>query len=202
MSFWKKLKDLFGGKEETKEAEKAESAPGEDAPIGKDELCHFTITFRHSSKSIDFEGTWRGIEEMSGAFADSKGLKMNNFYVPWDEVAFIYCGGRVADDRKGLSEAKPGDEVPATDEAKALGAETMEVLPSDGKEEPKAEAKPEEKAEAKEEEKPEEKAEGPKEEAADATRDARVDEVKAEAKVELDGISAEEIKKEGETPLF
>lgn len=198
MSFWKKLKDLFGGKEETKEAEKAESAPGEDAPIGKDELCHFTITFRHSSKSIDFEGTWREIEEMSGAFADSKGLKMNNFYVPWDEVAFIYCGGRVTDDKKeegkegeDLSKAKPGDEVPATDEAKALGAETMEILPSDGKEEPKAE-KPEE---TKSEEKTE--TEEPKEEAAaaaDATRDARVDEVKAEATTEVEGIKAEEIK--------
>lgn len=194
MSFWKKLKDLFGGNEETvKGAEKAESAVGEDAPIGKDELCHFTITFRHSTKSIDFEDTWRGIEEMSGAFADSKGLKMNNFYVPWDEVAFIYCDGRVADDKKeegkegeDLSKAKPGDEVPATDAAKALGAETMEILPDDGK----GEAKPEEKAEAKEEG-PKEEA---KEEAADATRDARDDEVKAEATTELDGISAEEIK--------
>lgn len=185
MSFWKKLKDLFGGNEETvKEAEKAESAVGEDAPIGKDELCHFTITFRHSTKSVDFEDTWRGIEEMSGAFADSKGLKMNNFYVPWDEVAFIYCDGRVADDKKeegkeeDLSKAKPGDEMPATDAAKALGAETMEILPDDGKEETKAE---ETKAEA-------------KEEAADATRDARVDEVKAEATTELDGIEAEEMK--------
>lgn len=194
MSFWKKLKDLFGGNEETKgEAGKADSAAGEDAPIGKDELCHFTITFRHSTKSIDFEDTWRGIEEMSGAFADSKGLKMNNFYVPWDEVAFIYCKGRVADDKKeegkegeDLSKAKPGDEVPATDAAKALGAETMEILPSDGKEEAKAE---ETKAEAK----PEEKAEA-KEEAAGATRDARVDEVKADATTELDGISAEEIR--------
>lgn len=199
MSFWKKLKDLFGGSEETgKEAEKTESAAVEDAPIGKDEPCHFTITFRHSTKSIDFEGTWRGIEEMSGTFADSRGLKMNNFYVPWDEVAFIYCDGRVADDKKeegkeeDLSKAKPGDEVPATDAAKALGAETMEILPGDGKEEAKAEetkadeAKPEGKAEANKEE--------PKEEAADATRDARVDEVKAEATTEFDGISAEEIR--------
>lgn len=192
MSFWKKLKDLFGGAEEKTEEGKKEAATGEDAPIGRDELCHFTITFRHSTKSIDFEDTWRGIEEMSGTFAGSKGLKMNNFYVPWDEVAFIYCDGRVADDKKedakdgekDLSEAKPGDEVPATDEAKALGAETMEVLPSDGGEEPKAEAA-----------KAEEKAEEPKpEEAEDATREAQLGEVKAEANVELDGIGAEEMK--------
>lgn len=179
MSFWKKLKGLFGGAEEKTEEGKKEAATGEDAPIGKDDLCHFTITFRHSTKSIDFEGTWRSIEEMSGKFADSKGLKMNNFYVPWDEVAFIYCGGRVADDKKGLSEAKPGDEVPATDEAKALGAETMEVLPSDGEKEPKAEKKAEE---------------AKPEEPEAAMREVPFGETKAEAKVELDGIEAEEMK--------
>lgn len=193
MSFWKKLKDLFGGSGEAKEEEKKEEvAQGEDAPIGKDEICHFTITFRHSTKSIDFEGTWRGIEEMSGRFADSEGLKMNNFYVPWDEVAFIYCGGRVADDKKeegkegekDLSEAKPGDEVPATDEAKALGAEAMEVLPDDG----------EGKEEAKAEETELEETEEVKPEAAGATREVPLEEAKAEAKVELDGIGAEEIK--------
>lgn len=187
MSFWKKLKDLFGGNEETaKEAEKAESAPGEDAPIGKDELCHFTITFRHSAKSIDFESTWRQVKGMSGRFAGSKGFKMNNFYVPWDEVAFIYCGGRVADDKKeegkegeDLSKAKPGDEVPATDAAKALGAETMEILPDDGKGEAKAEGKAEE---------------AKPEEAKAATREVPFGETKAEAKVEFDGIEVEEMK--------
>lgn len=191
MSLWKKLKDLFGGNGEATKGT-AEAAGGKDPDaIGRDEVCHFTITFRHSTKSIDFEGTWRGIEEMSGGFADSKGLKMNNFYVPWDEVAFIYCGGRVADDKKeeakdgekDPSEAKPGDTVPATDEAKALGAETMEILPGDGKEEPKAEEKAEGKAE-----------EAKPEEAEAATREVPLGETKAEAKVELDGIEAEEMK--------
>lgn len=190
MSFWKKLKDLFGGNDEAETEEREK-----DIPIGNDDLCHFTITFRHSSKSVDFESTWSQIKGMSGRFADSRGLKMNNFYVPWDEVAFIYCDGRVADDKKeegkegekDLSEAKPGDEVPATGAAKDLGAETMEILTEDGKEEakegPKAEGKPE--AEA---------AEAGKEEAADATRDAQLVEVKAEATTELEGIGAEEIK--------
>lgn len=176
MPFWKKLKNLFGGGK----GAGAEAASGEDAPIGRDEPCHFTITFRHSSKSIDFEGTWRGIGKMSGRFADSRGLKMNNFYVPWDEVAFIYCGGRVADDAKEgkkegevPSEAKPGDEVPATGAAKALGAETMEILPGEGEAGPKAdEAKPAETT---------------------ATRDVEVGEVEAEAGAGPEAVTAEEI---------
>lgn len=82
----------------------------------------FVVFFRHSQRSAEFEGTWREVEKLSKRFGGERGLKMGNFFVPWGEVASIY--------EKGPEEEAPkaGDEVPATPEAKALGAETMEVI--------------------------------------------------------------------------
>lgn len=107
----------------------------------------FVITFRHSTKNIEFEGTWKEVKGLFGRFAGGKGLKMNNFFVPWDEVAFIYeepkkeaepegKEGEGAGSKPAEEATKAGDEIPATREAKALGAETMEVL-GEAKEEPK-----------------------------------------------------------------
>ena len=92
------------------------------------ERSTFAITFRHSAKSIEFEGTWEEVKGLFGKFAGGKGLKMGNFFVPWDEVAFIYQEDK--EEKKGEAKKgpKPGDEIPATPEAKDLGAETMEVL--------------------------------------------------------------------------
>ena len=53
---------------------------------------------------------------------------MGNFFVPWDEVAFIYQEDKEEKKDEAKKEPKQGDEIPATPEAKDLGAETMEVL--------------------------------------------------------------------------
>lgn len=144
---------------------------------GNEEKRTFVVFFKHSQRNIEFESTWEEVKRLSKRFGGEKGLKMNNFFVPWSEVASIY-------EKDPEEEApKAGDEMPATPEARALGAETMEVLPSDGGEEPKAEVA-----------KAEEKAEEPKpEEAEPASREAQLGEIKAEAKVELDGIEAEKM---------
>ena len=88
----------------------------------KEKKSTFVVFFRHSQRSVEFEGTWKEVERLSKRFGGERGLKMGNFFVPWGEVASIY-------EKDPEEEApKAGDEVPATPEAKALGAETMEVI--------------------------------------------------------------------------
>lgn len=89
---------------------------------GKEEKRTFVVFFKHSQRNIEFESTWEEVKRLSKRFGGEKGLKMDNFFVPWSEVASIY-------EKDPEEEApKAGDEMPATTEARALGAETMEVI--------------------------------------------------------------------------
>lgn len=88
---------------------------------GKEEKRTFVVFFKHSQRNIEFESTWEEVKHLSKRFGGEKGLKMDNFFVPWSEIASIY--------EKGQEEApKAGDEMPATLEARELGAATMEVI--------------------------------------------------------------------------
>ena len=89
---------------------------------GKEEKRTFVVFFKHSQRNIEFESTWEEVKHLSKRFGGEKGLKMDNFFVPWSEIASIY--------EKDQEEEAPkaGDEMPATPEARALGAETMEVI--------------------------------------------------------------------------
>ena len=89
---------------------------------GKEEKRTFVVFFKHSQRNVEFESTWEEVKHLSKRFGGEKGLKMDNFFVPWSEVASIY-------EKDTEEEAyKSGDEVPATLEARKLGAETMEVI--------------------------------------------------------------------------
>ena len=88
----------------------------------KNEKNTFIVFFKHSQRNIEFESTWEEVKHLSKHFGGEKGLKMDNFFVPWSEVASIY-------EKDPEEEApKAGDNMPATPEAKKLGAETMEVI--------------------------------------------------------------------------
>ena len=88
---------------------------------GKEEKRTFVVFFKHSQRNVEFESTGEEVKRLSKRFGGEKGLKMDNFFVPWSEIASIY--------EKDPEEApKAGDEMPATLEARALGAETMEVI--------------------------------------------------------------------------
>lgn len=89
---------------------------------GKEEKRTFVVFFKHSQRNVEFESTWEEVKHLSKRFGGEKGLKMDNFFVPWSEIASIY--------EKGPEEEAPkaGDEMPATLEARELGAETMEVI--------------------------------------------------------------------------
>ena len=90
---------------------------------GKQEKRTFVISFRHSQKNAEFESTWDEVRHLSRRFGGERGLKMDNFFVPWSEVASIY-----EKDPEENEAHKAGDTLPATPEARALGAETMEVI--------------------------------------------------------------------------
>lgn len=89
---------------------------------GKEEKRTFVVFFKHSQRNVEFESTWEEVKHLSKRFGGEKGLKMDNFFVPWSEVASIY--------EKDPEEKahKAGDEIPATLEARKLGAATMEVI--------------------------------------------------------------------------
>ena len=88
---------------------------------GKEEKRTFVVFFKHSQRNVEFESTWEEVKRLSKRFGGEKGLKMDNFFVPWSEIASIY--------EKDPEEApKAGDEMPATLEARELGAATMEVI--------------------------------------------------------------------------
>ena len=57
---------------------------------GKQEKRTFVISFRHSQKNAEFESTWDEVRHLSRRFGGERGLKMDNFFVPWSEVASIY----------------------------------------------------------------------------------------------------------------
>ena len=89
---------------------------------GKEEKRTFVVFFKHSQRNIEFESTWEEVKHLSKRFGGEKGLKMDNFFVPWSEIASIY-------EKDQEEEAtKAGDEMPATLEARELGAATMEVI--------------------------------------------------------------------------
>lgn len=88
---------------------------------GKEEKRTFVVFFKHSQRNVEFESTWGEVKHLSKRFGGEKGLKMDNFFVPWSEVASIY-------EKEPEEAPKAGDEMPATPEARALGAETMEVI--------------------------------------------------------------------------
>lgn len=89
---------------------------------GKKEKRTFVVFFKHSQRNVEFESTWEEVKHLSKRFGGEKGLKMDNFFVPWSEIASIY--------EKDQEEEAPkaGDEMPATLEARELGAATMEVI--------------------------------------------------------------------------
>lgn len=89
---------------------------------GKEEKRTFVVFFKHSQRNVEFESTWEEVKHLSKRFGGEKGLKMDNFFVPWSEIASIY-------EKSPEEEAtKVVDEMPATLEARELGAETMEVI--------------------------------------------------------------------------
>lgn len=89
---------------------------------GKEEKRTFVVFFKHSQRNIEFESTWEEVKHLYKRFGGEKGLKMDNFFVPWSEIASIY-------EKDPEEEAhKVGDEMPATLEARKLGAATMEVI--------------------------------------------------------------------------
>lgn len=101
---------------------------------GKEVKRTFVVFFKHSQRSAEFESTWKEVRRLSKRFGGEKGLKMNNFFVPWSEVASIYEKDPEENEKKT---PKAGEEVPATldaslrsltPEARALGATTMEVI--------------------------------------------------------------------------
>ena len=88
---------------------------------GKEEKRTFVVFFKHSQRNVEFESTWEEVKRLSKRFGGEKGLKMDNFFVPWSEVASIY-------EKEPEEATKAGDEMPATLEARELGAATMEVI--------------------------------------------------------------------------
>ena len=88
---------------------------------GKWEKRTFVVFFKHSQRNIEFESTWEEVKHLSKRFGGEKGLKMDNFFVPWSEIASIY-------EKEPEEATKAGDEMPATLEARELGAATMEVI--------------------------------------------------------------------------
>ena len=89
---------------------------------GKEEKRTFVVFFKHSQRNVEFESTWEEVKHLSKRFGGEKGLKMDNFFVPWSEIASIY-------EKDQEEEAtKISDEMPATLEARKLGAATMEVI--------------------------------------------------------------------------
>ena len=88
---------------------------------GKEEKRTFVVFFKHSQRNIEFESTWDEVKHLSKRFGGEKGLKMDNFFVPWSEIASIY-------EKEPEEATKAGDEMPATLEARELGAATMEVM--------------------------------------------------------------------------
>lgn len=57
---------------------------------GKQEKHTFVIFFKHSQRTIEFESTWEEINSLSTYFGGERGFKMDNFFVPWSEVAGVY----------------------------------------------------------------------------------------------------------------
>lgn len=101
---------------------------------GKEEKRTFVVFFKHSQRNVEFESTWEEVKRLSKRFGGEKGLKMDNFFVPWSEIASIY-------EKDPEEEAhKAGNEIPATLEARKLGAATMEVI-DDPKDAPIGEVK-------------------------------------------------------------
>ena len=89
---------------------------------GKGEKRTFVVFFRHSQRRVEFEGTWGEIKRLSKRFGGERGLKMDNFFVPWGEVASIY-------EKDPEEEApKAEGEEPEAREARELGAESMEAI--------------------------------------------------------------------------
>ena len=88
---------------------------------GKEEKHTFVVFFKHSQRNIEFESTWEEVKHLSKRFGGEKGLKMDNFFVPWSEIASIY-------EKEPEEATKAGDEMPATLEARELVAATMEVI--------------------------------------------------------------------------
>ena len=88
---------------------------------GKEKKRTFVVFFKHSQRNIEFESTWEEVKHLSKRFGGEKGLKMDNFFVPWSEIASIY-------EKEPEDDTKAGDEMPATLEARKLGAATMEVI--------------------------------------------------------------------------
>ena len=89
---------------------------------GKEEKSTFVVFFKHSQRRVEFEGTWGEIKRLSKRFGGERGLKMDNFFVPWGEVASIY-------EKDPEEEApKAEGEEPEAREARELGAESVEAI--------------------------------------------------------------------------
>lgn len=94
----------------------------------KERKSTFVVFFRHSQRSVEFEGTWKEVERLSKRFGGERGLKMGNFFVPWGEVASIY-----EKDPEEAKETPKAGETPGTSDllsrvAREMGAKSAEVI--------------------------------------------------------------------------
>ena len=98
----------------------------------KEEKSTFVVSFRHSQRSVEFESTWKEVKKLSKRFGGERGLKMDNFFVPWGEVASIY-----EKDPEEEKETPKAGETPAMSDAslrslardaREMGAASMEVI--------------------------------------------------------------------------
>ena len=90
---------------------------------GKEEKRTFVVFFKHSQRRVEFEGTWGEIRRLSKRFGGERGLKMDNFFVPWGEVASIY-----EKDPEESEAPKAEGEAQEAREARELGAESAEAI--------------------------------------------------------------------------
>lgn len=94
---------------------------------GKEEKRTFVVFFKHSQRRVEFEGTWGEIRRLSKRFGGERGLKMDNFFVPWGEVASIYEKDPEEEAPKAEGEA-PAAAEDLTPAARELGAKSAEAI--------------------------------------------------------------------------
>lgn len=107
------LLDIFGKlfcrRTAKKDSDKTDAAGGSAgaaaAADGGKKL--FVISFKHSQKTAEFIASWKDVEGLSSYLGGERGLKMGNFFVPWSEVANIYC----EDEAKAPDDTKKDDKV-------------------------------------------------------------------------------------------
>lgn len=125
------LLDIFGKlfcrRTAKKDSDKTDAAGGSAAAAAAadDGKKLFVISFKHSQKTAEFIASWKDVEGLSSYLGGERGLRMGNFFIPWSEVANIYCEGeaKAPDDTKKDDKVdgnKPGDVPPGSDTAEVV----------------------------------------------------------------------------------